>query len=141
MFKRKKLPQIDPNVTDTLIGEGTVFEGTIKSQAGVRIEGQITGDVECTGDVTIGEGGLAQSNITARNVIVAGTVHGNIMAKESLKLTATGQLFGNATTASFAIEEGAVFHGTSHMEEKQPVAGKNQDKDGAASAEAAASSA
>jgi cytoskeletal protein CcmA (bactofilin family) len=120
MFKNKKASVINPNTTDTLIGEGSVFEGKIKSQAGIRIEGQINGDVECSGDVTIGERGVVKSNITARNIIIAGIVHGNVTAKESLRLMTTGQLFGNTATQTMTIDEGAVFQGTSRMEKITP---------------------
>lgn len=126
MFKSKKQKTIDPNTTDTLIGEGSVFEGKIKSQAGIRIEGQIIGDIESTGDVTIGERGMAKSNVTARNIIIAGTVHGNVTAKETLKLMVTGKLFGNTATQAMTIEEGAVFQGTSRMENKQTVEEKQK---------------
>jgi len=50
MFKNKK-KKIDPNMTDTLIGEGTTFEGKISSQAGIRVEGQMIGNIECEGDI------------------------------------------------------------------------------------------
>ncbi len=117
MFNGKK-KQMNPSITDTLVGEGTHFEGRIKSEASLRIEGMITGDIECTGDVTVGENGGVKSNISARNIIIAGSVHGNIMTKGILKITATGKLFGNTTAASLMIEEGGVFQGTSKMETK-----------------------
>jgi cytoskeletal protein CcmA (bactofilin family) len=117
MFKSKK-KHINPNTTDTLIGEGSQFEGRIKSEAGIRVEGHITGDVECSGDVTIGEHGVVKSNIIARNIIIAGSVHGNIMTRGTLKITATGKLYGNTTAASLMIEEGGIFQGASKMEAK-----------------------
>ncbi|MCI3922610.1 polymer-forming cytoskeletal protein [Paenibacillus sp. TRM 82003] len=115
MFKAKR---IDVSATDTLIGEGSVFEGKIKSEASLRVEGQMIGDIECGGDVTIGEGGKAKSNITARNVVIAGTVHGNVTTRGTLTLTGTGKLFGNTSAPSLVISEGAVFQGMSRMETK-----------------------
>jgi cytoskeletal protein CcmA (bactofilin family) len=117
MFKKKK---INPNTTDTLIGEGTVFEGRIKSEASVCIEGQITGDIDCTGDVIIGENGVAKSNITGRDVTIGGTVHGNVTTKGKLVIAATGKLYGNTNGNSLIIEEGGVFWGTSKMDSKSP---------------------
>jgi cytoskeletal protein CcmA (bactofilin family) len=117
MFKGKK-KQMNPNITDTLVGEGSHFEGRIKSEASLRIEGMVTGDMECTGDVTVGEHGVVKSNIIARNIIIAGSVHGNIMTKGVLKITATGKLHGNTTSASLMIDEGGIFQGTSKMEIK-----------------------
>lgn len=113
MFKTKR---IDVGTTDTLIGESSVFEGNIKSEAGLRIEGQLVGDIECSGDVTIGEGGRAKSNMTARNVIIAGTVTGNVTTKGTFTLMATGRFYGNIQAGALIIAEGAVFEGTSRMD-------------------------
>jgi cytoskeletal protein CcmA (bactofilin family) len=121
MFKSKKT-KIDPNMTDTLIGEGSVFEGKIKSGAGIRIEGQIVGDIDCAGDVTIGEHGIARSNILARNIILAGQVAGNISAKGKLTIKATGQLQGNLSALELSIESGGIFQGSSKMDFKETPA-------------------
>ncbi|GAA4838304.1 hypothetical protein GCM10023310_15070 [Paenibacillus vulneris] len=115
MFKARKAGR-DLQTTDTLIGEGTLFEGRIKSEASIRIEGQITGDVDCAGDVTIGEHGVVKSNVIARNVILAGTVNGNVLCKGKLTIRATGKLFGNTTAQSLIIDEGGIFQGTSKMD-------------------------
>jgi len=115
MFNSKK-KKIDPNSTDTLIGEGTHFEGKIKSEAGIRIEGHLTGDIVCTGDVTIGEHGRADSHISARHVILAGQVTGNVTASGKLTIKATGKLLGNLTAKELSIESGGIFQGNSQME-------------------------
>lgn len=121
MFKNKK-SKIDPNMTDTLIGEGTHFEGKIRSEAGIRIEGHLTGDIECTGDVTIGENGSARSNIRARHVILAGQVTGNVSASGKLTIKATGKLQGNLTAQELSIEAGGIFQGSSKMETGKEIA-------------------
>ncbi|TDG00948.1 polymer-forming cytoskeletal protein [Paenibacillus piri] len=115
MFKGKKLAG-DLHTTDTLIGEGTLFEGKIKSEASIRIEGQITGDVDCAGDVTVGEHGVVKSNINARDVILAGSVTGNVFCKGKLTIRSTGKLYGNTTAQSLIIDEGGIFQGTSKMD-------------------------
>lgn len=114
MFK-KKSKSIDPNSTDTLLGEGTQFEGNLNSEASIRVEGSIVGDIECKGDVTIGDNGNAQSSITARNVIIAGKVKGNVNAAEKLTITPTGQLHGNAMSKKLIIDDGGIFMGNSQM--------------------------
>jgi cytoskeletal protein CcmA (bactofilin family) len=128
MFKGKK-KIINPNTTDTIIGEGSSFEGRIKSSASLRVEGNLTGDIDCMGDVTVGENGHVRSNISARDVIIAGHVHGNIITKGKLTITATGELHGNITAQSFIIAEGGVFQGSSKMEHKQQAAGGNHPND------------
>lgn len=128
MFKNKKV-KIDPNTTDTLIGEGSVFEGKVKSAAGIRVEGQILGDIESEGDVTIGEKGIARSNITARNVILAGQVTGNVTAKGKLSIKASGQLHGNLSALELSIESGGLFQGASKMDMKDSFIA-SEDKSG-----------
>jgi cytoskeletal protein CcmA (bactofilin family) len=128
MFKAKQ-KQMNPNITDTLVGEGSHFEGRIKSEASLRVEGMITGDIECTGDVTVGERGVVKSNIAARNIIIAGSVHGNIVTKGTLKITATGKLYGNTTAASLMIDEGGIFQGTSKMEVKSAANEKHEHEE------------
>ncbi|MBO9598254.1 MAG: polymer-forming cytoskeletal protein [Cohnella sp.] len=122
MFKSSKSAKIDPNSTDTLIGEGSTFEGKIQSEAGLRVEGRIIGDIDCAGDVTVGENGIAKSNIKARNVIIAGQVTGNVSAAGKLTIKATGKLHGNLSAQELSIETGAVFHGLSKMDASQPQA-------------------
>src|SRR5690554_1819312 len=115
MFKGKKKPKINPDTTDTLIGEGTVFDGNINSEASIRIEGTVTGDIVCKGDVTIGDAGNAKSSISARSVVIAGMVRGNVTTTDKLTITASGQLHGNTTSKTLIIDDGGVFMGSSKM--------------------------
>jgi cytoskeletal protein CcmA (bactofilin family) len=117
-----KKTKINPNTTDTLIGEGSSFEGKIKSEAGLRVEGQITGDIECAGDITIGENGIARSHIKARNIIIAGQVVGNVSAQGKLTIKATGKLQGNLSALELSIESGGLFQGSSRMDPKDALA-------------------
>ena len=128
MFKSKKT--IDPNSTDTLIGEGSLFEGNIQSAAGIRVEGKVNGNIECEGDVTIGQKGAVKSNIFARNITIAGVVTGDVSAKDKIQITSSGKLYGNVQSAVLIIEEGAVFHGSSKMESVQTASGKADNLSG-----------
>lgn len=137
----KKRKKINPNTTDTLIGEGSTFEGKIKSEASLRIEGRLSGDIECLGDVTVGENGHVNSNINARNVTIAGSVHGNVTTNGGLTITATGRLYGNVITHSLIIAEGGIFEGQSRMpaESDKAAAEKEPAPSGVSSGSSAAS--
>jgi cytoskeletal protein CcmA (bactofilin family) len=135
MLKRRK-KKLAPGTTDTLVGEGSVFEGRIRSEASLRIEGQVNGDIDCLGDVTIGEGGHARSNVSARHVTVAGAVTGNVNATGALLITSTGKVIGNVTALSLIIEEGGIFEGQSRM---QAPAGEDESADGPAAGPSASS--
>ncbi|MDD9266689.1 polymer-forming cytoskeletal protein [Paenibacillus sp. GCM10023248] len=116
MLGSSKSKRIDAKTTDTLIGGSTICEGKIMSEASLRIEGQMQGDIECAGDITIGENAVVHSNIQARDVIVAGKVKGNIQTKGKLIVTSSGVLVGNIDVRSFVIQEGGVFQGSSAMQ-------------------------
>lgn len=115
MFKSKGGGKINPDSTDTLIGEGTTFEGKIKSEAGIRVEGTIIGDITSSGDVIVGENGCANSNISARDLVLAGQLNGNADIRGKLTISSTGVLNGNLSAASLIIEAGGVFNGSSKM--------------------------
>ncbi|TVY01112.1 bactofilin family protein [Cohnella terricola] len=114
MFKEKN--KRTSGTTDTLIGAGTEMNGLLKSEAGVRIEGAYQGDIESKGDIVIGEGGVAKSNITARDVTIAGKVYGDVHTFGKLIITATGQLHGNSHAAILRVHEGGILNGSSRME-------------------------
>lgn len=120
MFKSKGA-KINPDTTDTLIGEGTAFEGKIKSEASIRVDGRIIGDIESSGNVTIGESGDARSNIVARDLILAGKVTGNVEVTGTLTIRTTGLLIGDLSAGSLIIEAGGLFQGTSKMAIKETL--------------------
>ncbi|HEY8528932.1 MAG TPA: polymer-forming cytoskeletal protein [Paenibacillaceae bacterium] len=112
-LRRKKPSQTQ--ATDTLIGAGTEFEGILKTKAGLRIEGQFKGTIECQGDLVIGKHGIVRSQVTARNLTVAGKLFGEVTARGHLMILSQGEIEGNIAAASLVIEEGARFNGTSRM--------------------------
>lgn len=128
MFKESKRAV----ATDTLIGQGTIAEGKLISEANLRIEGEYRGDIECRGNVIIGECGIARSNITANDVTLAGKLFGDIVTKGRLIITASGQLVGNITAQTLIVQDGAMLNGSCVME---PSANSKQnaqaDKDAA----------
>jgi cytoskeletal protein CcmA (bactofilin family) len=113
---RKKRGTLNADLTETVIGEGTLIEGKVVLKAGLRVEGRVTGDIECAGDVTVGKTAVLHSNVTARDVRIAGTVHGNVSSGRKLLITPTGQLFGSIDVQTVTIMEGGIFQGTSRME-------------------------
>lgn len=118
MLNKKLKRPIRTEHTDTIIGEGSVIEGSVHSNASLRIEGKVKGDIHCKGDITIGAKGTAESNIKARNVTIAGTVEGSVHTKGSINITHTGKLIGNMVTGALTIAQGGIFQGVSKMEPK-----------------------
>ncbi|MCX7716427.1 MAG: polymer-forming cytoskeletal protein [Endomicrobia bacterium] len=109
MFGKKNLSEIKE--IETVIGENTVFQGTIKTKGSIRIDGRLEGNIIEASQVIVGTKGYIQGDITARSVIVGGKVNGNITAVESIELQPGAQLLGDIHTSTLSIGEGAVFEG------------------------------
>ncbi|MGO4540690.1 bactofilin family protein [Paenibacillus sp. 2TAB19] len=110
--------------TDTLIGQGTLTEGKMVCEASLRIEGEYRGDIECKGNVIIGECGVARSNIIAQDVTVAGKVIGDITTKGRLIITASGQVNGNLYANILIVQDGGIINGSCQMEVPKEAKGK-----------------
>lgn len=100
---------------ETVIGKDTVFKGSISSNSGLRVDGQMEGDITTTSDVIIGPAGNAKAQITARNAIIAGRVTGNLDITEKLELASTATLHGDIKVGILVIAEGAVYKGSCEM--------------------------
>lgn len=107
--------------TDTLIGQGTSFEGTIHTEANLRIEGQIKGNVSTLGEVVVGEYGIAHAQLEAQTLTIAGHVIGDVRVYGRLIITPSGSLEGNAQVQSIVIQEGGILNGLCQMLTEQEL--------------------
>jgi len=102
----------------SVIASQSSIQGNIKSRDDLLVSGQLTGDIECSGLVRIGQEGRIQGNILSRFVIIEGRVNGDIKEAEQIEIRKNGQVLGNIFTKSLAMAEGSVFQGQINMKEK-----------------------
>ena len=100
----------------SFFGPYTKIEGDVHSDASIHLEGQITGAIYCNHDVIVGEQCLIEGQIKAKNVIVSGKVIGNIIAVNSLEVSATGVVEGDITGNKLTIQEGGIYKGKVNMD-------------------------
>jgi cytoskeletal protein CcmA (bactofilin family) len=100
---------------DTVIGQGTRFEGTLTSREGLRIDGEVKGRVECQGSLVIGSDGNVEAEIVADKVYIAGQLNGNVTAKSHLEITEKGRVYGDIATSNLVVGEGVIFEGKCRM--------------------------
>jgi cytoskeletal protein CcmA (bactofilin family) len=108
-------PQVQGEIT-TLLGRGASFEGKLTFEGAVRIDGRFKGEVFSDDLLIIGEGALVEAELDIGEVIIQGTVVGNIKAKRSIEIHAPGRVKGDVHTPSLQIDKGVVFEGRSFME-------------------------
>jgi len=89
--------------------------GTVKTSGSIQIEGRIDGEILSEGDVGIGKSGSVKGNIRVNSVTVAGTVQGNIEAKDRIELKSTARLLGDIKAKRLAVEDGVTFVGKSEV--------------------------
>jgi cytoskeletal protein CcmA (bactofilin family) len=100
----------------TLLGRGAAFEGKLTFDGTVRIDGRFKGEVFSDDVLVIGEGAHVEAEIDIGEVIIQGTVVGNVKAKRSIEIHAPGRVKGDLTTPSLQIDKGVIFEGRSFME-------------------------
>ena len=103
--------QIEDNIVNSIIGEGSEFKGEFTINGLLRIDGRFKGTIETDGKVLIGQTGEATTDIKARVVVIGGIVRGNIFATERVIMLSSGQMHGNIITPSLVMEDGVVFDG------------------------------
>lgn len=97
--------------TATIIGPGTKIKGELAFEGSARILGGVDGQINGTGELTIGSGAVCQAAIEADTVIIDGTVEGDVVARQRLTLSSKATLKGDITAAAVAVAEGATFIG------------------------------
>ena len=100
----------------TLLGRGATFEGKLTFDGTVRIDGRFKGEVFSDDTLVIGEGAIVEAEVDVGEVIIQGTVIGNIKAKRSIEIHAPGRVKGDIHTPSLQIDKGVIFEGRSFME-------------------------
>jgi cytoskeletal protein CcmA (bactofilin family) len=110
MFGKKKQPPIR-----TLVGEGTVIMGELRFTEGLRIDGEVMGDVIAVGDghniLVISEKARVTGKVTGGHVIVNGAVNGPIRSTELLELQPRAVIVGDVRYEVLEMHQGATIDG------------------------------
>lgn len=112
MFNRSK-PK--PHRIDTLIGAGTRIIGDVQFAGGFHVDGHVKGNVDAPADsgatLSVSDSGVVEGSVAVPNVILNGTVKGDILAHERVELGATARVTGNVYYALIEMEMGAEITG------------------------------
>ena len=95
----------------TVVGIESHIIGTIGGKGNCIVHGRVEGDCNIEGALVIGNGGHWVGNIVAGCVLIAGTVDGDVTAKEKMEIVSTARVNGKITSNVLAIAEGAIHEG------------------------------
>ena len=121
------------------IGRSVVIKGEVSGAESLYVDGRIEGTVNLADSrVTIGRSGVIVANIIAKEVVIMGTVTGNIHCTDRLDIRSEGSLTGDVVTPRICVEDGAVLKGAVEVRAEQQPNEKAHSKtaDAAKSAEA-----
>lgn len=112
MFGKSKKPN---NKIDTLLGAGTTIEGNITFSGGLRIDGEVLGNIYATGDhpgtLVISEHARIDGEVVVPHLVINGSVNGPVRSAESLELQAHARVSGDVEYNSIEIHLGAIVQG------------------------------
>ncbi len=110
MFGKKKQPPIR-----TLVGEGTTIHGELRFTEGLRIDGEVLGDVIATGDapsiLVISEKARVTGKVCGGHVIINGSVTGPVRSDDLLELQPKARIVGDVRYEVLEMHQGATIDG------------------------------
>jgi cytoskeletal protein CcmA (bactofilin family) len=100
---------------DTLIGRQTEILGDVRFGGGLHLDGRVKGTVIANGEKTatlsISEAGVIEGDVKVPNIVLNGTVHGDVWATERLTLGSKARVVGNVYYKVLQMEPGALING------------------------------
>ena len=103
---------------NTLIGEGTVFNGDIELTGSIKVDGIVNGNITTAADVIIEETATVYGEISAECVLISGTTTGNIYAHDQITIASTARVKGDVVTPGFVVDVGSEFIGKCEIIER-----------------------
>lgn len=94
---------------------GSKIKGNIVADSDFRIDGEVEGDLNCSGKVVVGPQGVLKGNLICQNAEINGQLDGTMTVSELLSLTETARVKGEIKTKLLMIEPKAIFCGTCDM--------------------------
>ena len=95
----------------TLVSDGCRIEGIVSGNGSFHLAGEIEGDCDFGGTVTLASTAHWKGTIRAADVIVAGRVDGDIVASGHVEISHTARISGTVSAQAIAVSEGAVVEG------------------------------
>ncbi len=95
------------------IGKSVLIKGELSGNEDLYIDGQVEGTIELREhNLSVGPNGQVHANVNAKEVVILGTVKGDVLAADRLEIKKSGSLQGDLVAARVVIEDGAYFKGS-----------------------------
>ncbi len=111
MLKFRRRMQDSNHGPKTYVAPGTRITGTIQGKGSYVFCGTIEGDCDISGPLTLAEGGRWKGTIKATDIVIAGTVEGDVIGEQRVEIAGTARVTGSLAGHSIAVAEGAIIEG------------------------------
>jgi cytoskeletal protein CcmA (bactofilin family) len=98
-----------------IIGNGTSINGDVSSNGDLRIDGNLTGNLNTKAKLVLGSTGKILGEIFCKNSEISGQIDGKITVEELLILKSSARINGDIVTSRLSVEPGAIFTGACNM--------------------------
>lgn len=88
-----------------------VVRGDIETDGMVRIDGRLEGNILRAAVVVVGAGASIAGNVNARELVVGGSIVGNVVAEARVEVEATAEVDGDIEADAILIHEGGAVRG------------------------------
>ena len=107
------------------LGKNVTVKGQIFAREDLTIDGEVEGTVECHEHrLTIGPNARVQAGLKAREIVIQGSIHGNVDASDKIDIKKEAKLVGDIKTSRIVIEDGAYFKGSIDISKPNAAAAK-----------------
>jgi cytoskeletal protein CcmA (bactofilin family) len=112
-FESEPLTPRGGSVGSAALGKNVTVKGQIFAREDLTIDGEVEGTVECHEHrLTIGPNARVQAGLKAREIIIQGSIQGNVDATDKIDIKKEAKLVGDIKTSRIVIEDGAYFKGS-----------------------------
>jgi cytoskeletal protein CcmA (bactofilin family) len=109
-----------PSGQAAAIGPSMNIKGEIRTREELLVDGEVEGSLESQSLLTVGPNGKVRANIKAREVVIYGSVRGNVDVTEKIAIREQGSLVGDIKAAGIGIDDGAYFKGSIDIVRPEP---------------------
>lgn len=113
----------------SVVDDKLVIHGDLDTNGTVRVDGQVSGSMHRAGTLIVGAGGTVIGNVEAREVVVAGAIHGNVSARGRVEIEPGAAIHGEVRANAMALHDGGMVNGYMVIggEPQAPVNGRRLD--------------
>lgn len=117
-----KTPEPDGTCGRASIGKAVKINGEIYSKEDLYVDGDVEGAIEVQDHrLTIGPNGTVHSNVKAREVMILGSIQGNVDASDKIEIRKDANVVGDIKTPRIVIEDGAYIKGSIDSVKPEPA--------------------